>query len=156
MITLTRKMTDLDREVRRAVSDRLFLLEAAVVLALVHIGLRFLSFQTVRSLLHRWAGGSVPAPRLALAPRLLGAVDRASRRLGLTCLPRALAAHALLARRGIRTDLRIGVARTAGSPLEAHAWVEREGVVLLGELPDLSCFVKMPLSEGSRSTLSPK
>lgn len=134
--------------------DRLFLLEAAVILALVHFGLRVLPFQTVRSLLHRWEAGSNRVPRLELAPRLVGAVDRASRRLGLTCLPRALTAHALLARRGIRTSLQIGVARVPGSPLEAHAWIERDGLVVLGELPDLSRFVKMPLSEKEGGQLS--
>ena len=39
------------------------------------------------------------------------------------CLPRALAAHAMLRRRGIASRLCLGVARD-GSELAAHAWVE--------------------------------
>jgi hypothetical protein len=39
------------------------------------------------------------------------------------CLPRALAAHAMLRRRGIASRLCIGVARD-GHDLAAHAWVE--------------------------------
>ena len=39
------------------------------------------------------------------------------------CLPRALAAHAMLRRRGIASRLCLGVARD-GSDLTAHAWVE--------------------------------
>jgi hypothetical protein len=39
------------------------------------------------------------------------------------CLPRALAAHAMLRRRGIASRLCLGVARD-GSALAAHAWVE--------------------------------
>jgi len=39
------------------------------------------------------------------------------------CLPRAVAAHAMLRRRGIASRLCLGVAREAGE-LAAHAWVE--------------------------------
>src|SRR5258708_39371971 len=39
------------------------------------------------------------------------------------CLPRALAAHAMLRRRGIVSRLCLGVARDRGT-LSAHAWVE--------------------------------
>ena len=39
------------------------------------------------------------------------------------CLPRALAAHAMLRRRGIASRLCPGVARDQGA-LSAHAWVE--------------------------------
>jgi len=39
------------------------------------------------------------------------------------CLPRALAAHAMLRRRGIASRLCLGVARDRGA-LGAHAWVE--------------------------------
>jgi hypothetical protein len=39
------------------------------------------------------------------------------------CLPRALAAHAMLRRRGIASRLCLGVARSGGE-LAAHAWIE--------------------------------
>ena len=39
------------------------------------------------------------------------------------CLPRALAAHAMLRRRGIASRLCLGVKR-GGDALDAHAWVE--------------------------------
>jgi hypothetical protein len=39
------------------------------------------------------------------------------------CLPRALAAHAMLRRRGIASRLCLGVAREGGA-LAAHAWLE--------------------------------
>ena len=48
-----------------------------------------------------------------------------------TCLRQALLLHHLLARRGIASDLRIGV-RTAADGFAAHAWVERHGAVLIG------------------------
>ncbi len=39
------------------------------------------------------------------------------------CLPRALAAHAMLRRRGIASRLCLGVARN-GDDIAAHAWIE--------------------------------
>jgi hypothetical protein len=46
-----------------------------------------------------------------------------------SCLPQALALHALLRRRGLRTGLRIGVLPES-QPLQAHAWVEFQGCAL--------------------------
>jgi hypothetical protein len=53
------------------------------------------------------------------------AVQTAAAKPGINalCLPRALAAHAMLRRRGIASRLCLGVAR-AQSGLAAHAWVE--------------------------------
>ena len=53
------------------------------------------------------------------------AVDNvgAKRWVNALCLPRALAAHAMLRRRGIASRLCLGVARDRGV-LGAHAWVE--------------------------------
>jgi hypothetical protein len=47
------------------------------------------------------------------------------------CLVQALAARWLLARRGIASDLHIGVLKNDDA-LEAHAWLERDGRVLVG------------------------
>ena len=61
------------------------------------------------------------------------AVDRmaAPERLDTLCLPRALAAHVMLRRRGIANRLCLGVARNVGD-LDAHAWVEVGGKVIVG------------------------
>lgn len=121
--------------------ERRLLLEAVMLLALVRLGLRLLPFRAVRGLLARFgAGAGTAAAGADVTRRVLWAVNAASRPAGVTCLPRALAAHTLLARRGLASDLRIGVTRRPGSPLEAHAWVEAGGGVLIGDLPDLARF----------------
>ncbi len=51
------------------------------------------------------------------------AVEHVGSRTGALCLPRALAAHAMLRRRGIASRLCLGVARS-GDEVAAHAWVE--------------------------------
>lgn len=50
-----------------------------------------------------------------------------------TCLTQALVLTRLLARNGMGSTLRIGVAR-ATSPLSAHAWLECQGQALIGEV----------------------
>ena len=47
----------------------------------------------------------------------------------LTCLRRSLVLQALLERRAFRSRVCIGVARN-GAALDAHAWIECEGVVI--------------------------
>lgn len=69
--------------------------------------------------------------RDALPPeRIVWLVAVASRLIpGAHCLPRAIAAQLLLARAGHLTELHIGV-RKNGKLLDAHAWLEYEGVPL--------------------------
>src|SRR5262245_22144954 len=53
-----------------------------------------------------------------------------------TCLPQAIAAEALLTRGGLPADLRIGVKKTSDGKLAAHAWVESDGRIVVGDLPE--------------------
>ncbi|HYJ81678.1 MAG TPA: lasso peptide biosynthesis B2 protein [Allosphingosinicella sp.] len=48
------------------------------------------------------------------------------------CLAQALAARAMLRRRGIPSLMHVGVARSQDVPFEAHAWLEAEGVGVTG------------------------
>ena len=62
-----------------------------------------------------------------------------------TCLPQALAAEALLTRGGLPADLRIGVMKEASGKLLAHAWVESDGRVVVGDLPGgLDVYTRLP------------
>ena len=57
------------------------------------------------------------------------------------CLPRALATHAMLRRRGIASRLCLGVARQ-GQQLTAHAWVE-VGEKRSPSDPDIGGFTRL-------------
>ena len=76
--------------------------------------------------------------------RVVWAVQGVGRRLpGMTCLVQALAANAMLARRGVPARVRIGVRRSATptAPLDAHAWLESAaGRVLIGDVPELADY----------------
>lgn len=90
------------------------------------------------------AAGSPPGSTLCrerrpVSPeRAAAAVDRlGSVLLGSDqCLAKALALRSLLARRGMATTLHIGT-RADGPGWRAHAWLEYDGSVLIGRLPDL-------------------
>jgi hypothetical protein len=77
--------------------------------------------------------------------KVILAVESAGRRLpwASTCLTQALAAQALLARAGYRSTLKIGVARGAEGAFKAHAWLEHQGRVVIGDL-DLGQYTLMP------------
>jgi hypothetical protein len=52
--------------------------------------------------------------------------------LSFVCFPQALAAHAMLRRRGIRSIMHYGVRRSADRRLRAHTWLEVDQRMLLG------------------------
>jgi len=103
---------------------RVYLREAAIMLLLARLAVRFVP----SAMLFAWAG--LPAKRVRRfthdeAQWVAWAVDHAGTlgRMNGLCLPRALAAHAMLRRRGIASRLCLGVART-GNAFAAHAWIE--------------------------------
>lgn len=120
--------------------ERRFLVAALWMLPLTRLALSLFGFRRWQSFLKRLVPhSSQPSPagtateRGALAVRMV----RAAARDGLghpNCLSRSLVLWWLLARQGLAAELRIG-ARKNGDALEAHAWVELNGVVL-GEEDD--------------------
>jgi hypothetical protein len=65
-----------------------------------------------------------------------------------TCLHLAAALRLLLAERGIASDLRFGVRNERGT-FTAHAWLEREGRVLIGGTDVYEQYAPFPLVGGS-------
>jgi hypothetical protein len=103
---------------------RVYLREAAIMLLLARLAVRFLP----PAILFAWAGR--PARRVCRfahdeAQWVAWAVDHVGTRgrMNGLCLPRALAAHAMLRRRGIASRLCLGVAPSGGA-FAAHAWIE--------------------------------
>jgi hypothetical protein len=96
-------------------------------------------------------GPSTPEER-EKADRVGWAVPVAARRfpVQMTCLVQALAADTLLRRRGCHPLLRIGVSGGKESPtIEAHAWVECGGRVVVGDVGDLPRYAVLS-SPGTR------
>lgn len=108
--------------------ERNTLLLCSALLPVFWLGVRVLGLVRFQSLLER---GSRHVRRPATdeikqMSRLVHTASRLAAFMG-TCLTRTLLLDWLLRQRGIVCDLRIGV-RLAQGKLEAHAWLEYEGV----------------------------
>ncbi|MEG3124146.1 lasso peptide biosynthesis B2 protein [Sphingomonas sp. GB1N7] len=62
------------------------------------------------------------------------------------CLQQAMAAHAMLRRRGIASVMHFGASPGDEKPIDAHAWLDAAGVKVTGypvakNMPELGCFV---------------
>ena len=95
--------------------------------------LTLLPFRILRTWALRAAKPSHKLPALFPADRLIQVIAAASRYVPFAaCLTQGLSAHILLGRYGYPSHLRIGVAKSATGSFEAHAWLEFDGVVVLG------------------------
>jgi hypothetical protein len=130
-------VTSWSRVGRLPPADRWLLAQALALLPLTALALRVVGFNRWQTALARLApvqGGATAGDEADILRRARAAtrlVEAAARHgpFRAACLPRSLALWWLLRRRGIDTDLRIGVRKEAGR-FEAHAWVELWGLVL--------------------------
>jgi hypothetical protein len=116
-------------------SDWLLIVQAIMWFAVVEFGLLLVQLKTLLSILSRgkpfdrenYTQSSMVAERAAYC------VELASRLYPLraTCLKKAVALYALLSRKGFDVQLVIGAARQ-GERLDAHAWLEHQGQIILG------------------------
>lgn len=138
-------MASLGRKLRTAVrmrhADRLLVAEAVVALATARLR-SLLPFR----ILARQLGELVPPPAGApSASPLSDAQQRAVRSIRWSigavapwmpfravCLQQAIAARAMLDRRGIHSVLHLGVDGSGGTGLSAHAWLDASGIGVTG------------------------
>lgn len=141
------------RLLRASASERRLALEAVTTLGRVRLALWMLPYRRVRSLFD---------PRSRFGPSPLSDEERSARISATTlairrgarlvpaasCLTQAIATRSMLARRDIASTLRIGVAKSDGASLQAHAWVESGGDVVIGGRPDLARYALLPSADG--------
>lgn len=99
-----------------------------MAMTIVRVALRLVPFRVVQRI-------RFVRSRHAVRPEeIVRACERVARRIAprATCLVRVLTAAILFGRYGHPAAVRLGVARTEGD-LAAHAWLESEGRVVLGE-----------------------
>ncbi|MCM3880913.1 MAG: lasso peptide biosynthesis B2 protein [Vicinamibacterales bacterium] len=114
------------------------LLESLALMTSLNLGVRLLPFTVVRRGLDRWAGCSRRNTE-DMVDQIAWAVRAIGRRMpGATCLLEALVAHCMLRRFGYVPALRIGVRRGASMSIDAHAWVECGGAIVIGTIPGLT------------------
>ncbi|HEX6127382.1 MAG TPA: lasso peptide biosynthesis B2 protein [Pyrinomonadaceae bacterium] len=113
--------------------ERWVFVRAVVLVTFYRIGLSVLPFSITRA----WTAGQVIPRSRPGDDHVIDEITRGVRIAGrlvprATCLTQALAARKLLAQYGYRTELKIGVAKNTGE-LEAHAWLEINGRIILGK-----------------------
>lgn len=109
-------------------------LEALLWMAFFQGSLALFSFRRVTAWRERFARvrSASGEPREWIR-RVRYAIRRANGRVpGAKCLADAFTAQVMLARRGVTSELKIGV-KKEGDALDAHAWLEREGRCIVGE-----------------------
>ncbi len=128
------KIRRFNRFLKLSTEEQGLFLRAILLVGLVRLGLWLIPLRVLHRALGSFFIGSKapgkrqhPAERISWAVRVAGDVIPYS-----TCLVQALAAQALLSAGGQASNLCIGVAKEGRSSIEAHAWVEIEGEVIIG------------------------
>ena len=150
MLTAYRRLASLDHVRRR------LLIEAVGAITIAWVGQRVLPFLKLQRVLDRLVELPIVRQHGPTAPDIVSSVNWAmtaasARFPPATCLVQALAAGVMLRRRGLACRLRLGVrtrAGAGGARLEAHAWVECDGRIAIGDVGHLSELAVMP-SPGS-------
>lgn len=80
--------------------------------------------------------------------RISWAVETAGRHVptGKNCLVRAIAGREMLARRGISSQIRLGIAKGSPEKLDGHAWLECGDRIITGEGEHRN-YIVMPVGE---------
>lgn len=132
--------------------EQWLLLRAVFLLWAVRVALWSLPFRTVNAFVTRHSRAQTapmnapPLERLTWILAAAGTMLPGQR----TCLVRALAGSILVGGQGYSPVLRLGVARQAEGKLDAHAWLECEGQVVVGGT-DLDRYAAFPPFEKTGS-----
>lgn len=129
-------------------TTRIYIVKAVLLVALYRTALETSSFRRAVRIARRLSTGGPRSFEDPMTPiRLARAVKVASGNLlkdKRPCLPQALALYTLYNRREIESTIRIGVMKDEAGKLSAHAWVEKDNLIMIGWLPDLGSFTPLP------------
>jgi len=111
-------------------ADRWLLIRAALTAIAAKLAVNAMRLPSARRAIKL-----IQIPRCSASPeRIVWAVEATGHVMPFlrNCLVQAVAAEAMMIRAGHRCDLRIGAAKK-GDEFLAHAWIERDGKILLGQ-----------------------
>ncbi|MCX7596683.1 MAG: lasso peptide biosynthesis B2 protein [Fischerella sp.] len=144
-------MRRLYKLLRLGAGERNLLVTTFLLLGSIRLGLWLLPFKNLLKLLEKinqLSQRSHSTNQVTLS-KIIWAVNAVTRYMpGVKCLARALTTHVLMSQYGYAPQLRIGVAKAESGKLEAHAWIEYQGRVVIGNLADLYRFIPLPSLEG--------
>ena len=113
--------------------EKILFIKAWILLGIVRLGLFLLRFTTLKKVLTTASLLMAKVDQELPEDRLLWAVGTASRYVPkATCLAQALTAHLFLKQSRQQASLHIGVKGSEEGRINAHAWVESRGKVIIG------------------------
>lgn len=126
--------------------DRTLLITTFLLLSFVRLGLLLLPLQRLWKILLRLSKKAYPSTHSPTIDQLTWAVNLSTRYMpgGAKCLARSFTTQVLMSLYHYTPELRIGFAVGEKGQLEAHAWVEHQGQVVMGQLDNLSRFTLLP------------
>lgn len=130
---------------------RQLLFKTCLVLTLTRLGLYLLPFHVLMKAIRKACESNLQSVVRSPSPvDVVWAVESVSRHMPghPKCLARALTTKVLLHQQGYVSKLQIGVAKSDNGSLNAHAWIEYDGQIIIGNLRDLSRFIPLPSVEG--------
>jgi hypothetical protein len=134
------------REAARRAAYWIVVIRAALACCPFKRVLRYVERRAEAALRHTACAGGTPP--VASRPTLW-AIHAVGRRLmpARPCLTQALVGRLLLAREGVDVTVHIGVAKSDGD-LRAHAWLERDGTIILGGVRSRDAYRPFPALNG--------
>ena len=124
--------------------ERRLTLSTIALTASVRLGLWLVPFRTMRSICEKFAQGGKRPAGTAPEADIVRAVRLSSRYVPrASCLVQALTTQILMGRNGHPVQVHIGVALNRESGFRAHAWVESQGRVLVGQVEELASYAPM-------------
>lgn len=149
-VDLLRGIKVLRRLLRLKHADYAMLSKALVCVTAARLGLWLLPFRTLCALPEKIGahGSKSSSSNKQLVAKVGWAIAAVSRFVPqATCLTQALAAQTLLKTLSQPARMRIGVAKGERGNLEAHAWVESGGRVIVGQSENLSRYALLASSD---------
>jgi hypothetical protein len=132
--------------------QRLYL-KTALWLIAVKAGLLLFGFNRLRRFLEWRSHPASSAADGGEMTQIVVVIQRISAFLApvrIDCLPQALVGLRLMRQKGFTVQMKIGVLKNHGDRLCAHAWLEYQGRVVLGDLTDLHQFTAFPALEAAQ------
>jgi Transglutaminase-like superfamily len=150
------------RFIRLSPQERHLFVKTYLLLTVVRLGLVLRSFNRLRNLLERMSNFQQTVELDSIGQRQIvvraqWAVNACCKFMpgSVKCLAKALTMKTLLDWYNCPSTLIIGVDKNSTDRLEAHAWIEYKGHVVMGQLEDLSRFKPLPnLPQSSRVQLN--
>lgn len=140
-------MRRLQKWLRLSTREKGLLIQAVLLLNGIRLSLKFCHFRVWQPLLRQDSPSAAPQsiqPSALSLSRIVWAVNVASRfSPGVQCLARALTTRLLLHQYGYEAHIRLGAKLAESGQFQAHAWVESQGAVVIGQLSDLSTYAPL-------------